>query len=403
MSQSLKIVLALIFVTALGWVLLQPVLDAVEPSPRRSPEEGPAPEEARRTQTGHEPAELPEGFRTQTLFTAYPKRCLRARPPASDVIAVERGGSVAAGGLEGIIQEFPARALTGVGIDGRIAWSNERGIAIGTVSADRVWPLTYARDLVWSPIAPCALVPAKGGSTLLVLPSREPLVRADVRSVAFSPDGRKVALVLKEERATSVWVASLSGDRMREVMRVSPDVRVELRGWSPTARTVYYDDPSGGLSFVTTSDPPQSGRVSSEPIEQLEYCGDRLLGIRAGAVVEISTRGPHELTAGEDRYRYLSCSPNGDFIAAIGRRGLVLLDPAGGLLRELTQDSGYTDVFVDWGEGGAGVIFGRVRSDPVAAEIWHLAEGGSARATGITYRGGPGAVDWAASPPTGLP
>jgi len=414
MSPTLKAVLALVFTAALGWVLLRPVLEAVEqdplgvraaPSPSREATAAPDPS-PRPTETEQDAAVLPDDLRIESLASAYPARCLRPHPPTADVIAVDRGAAIASGPLGGPQTELPGDMLLGVGVDGRVAGRAGNGSFISAPEVDSVRRLSDVRLVVWSPVSRCGVAVAKDGA-LLALPSEQLLVEANVRTVAFSPDGRMLALVVKEEQATSIWVVSLRGVEMREVSREAPDIQIELRGWDPGGKALYLRTGGAGLSFVTMGAPPRTGRLSSEPVDELdqplEQCDGRVLGLVRNQIAQITIRGPQMLTEGGEGYSYISCSPDGRFIAAIGSRGLVLLDANGGFLRDLTEDSGYTDVFVDWGEAGAGLVFGRVGSDPVAAELWYLPEGGSARPTGITYRGGPRAVDWAASPPTGMP
>lgn len=438
MSQTWKVVAALVFVTVLGWVLLQPVFDAVEidavdgtaendtgngtrptGSSETSPSEEPTPEPS---PSEEEVAGLPEEFRTKPLWDRYPTACFEAAEPGPEplVAAVDAGGRVRFGTPSGPTRPGPEGGATlgrvemihGFNSAGDLYAAGSRKQAFiappeGSQGADGESRLGRLRSVAWSPRGGCG-VAVDGKGSLVVVPDdgAGQLVRDDVRSAAFSADGRKLAVVLEEDEATSLWVASLTGDRMREVYRDRRDAGIEIEAWAPQGGAIYLVlGEQQGLSFVTLNSPPMSGRVSVDPIDQLRGCGDRVLGIMSGAIVEVTERGPHFLAASERDYRYLSCAPNGAFIAAIGDEGLVLLDGDGNFLRDLTQDSGYTDVFVDWGEAGSGLIFGRVPSDgdPVAAELWHLAEGGSARPTGLTYRGGRRAVDWAASPPTGLP
>ena len=418
MVQTLKVLAALIFVGVLGWVLLQPVfdavdIDAVEPdneqtatpleSREASPSEEPSPQP---TESDDAPEPLPEEFRTERLLRPFPASC--SRPPITDhdVLAVDRGTRIAIGTLAGPLEEVPAKALAGISVDGRLAWEKGDGaVAFAEPDTETVTTVDRGRGVVWSPVSSCGVVMGDEDTGLLVIPSGEPLVQADIRDAAFSPDGRKLAVVVDGPRATSVWVASVSGLTLREVFRERPGFAVRLKGWSPDGETLYITWPDGGLSFVTASDPPMSGGLSVRPVAELEHCGDRLLGIVGGRVAEITTRGPDYMTSGQEAYRYMSCAPAGNFIAAIGNQGLVLLDGNGNFLRDLTQDSGFTDVFVDWGTQGSGVLLGRVRSagSRVAAELWHIPEGGTPAPTGIAYRVSPYAVEWSGSLPTGLP
>ncbi|MFP5352535.1 MAG: hypothetical protein ACLGIB_08235 [Actinomycetota bacterium] len=422
MSQTLKVTAALVFVAILGWVLLQPVFDAVEivdetgtertatpidpTEPTSSEAAPPAPSEPE-----EESAALPEEFRTQPLSESYPKRCLRPGAATEDLVMVKTGDRVVAGPLRGPLEELGGRDILGISAsDGWVAWADgDRAAFIARPGVhDTISPVRVVRAVVWSPVSRCGLAVTKDGRLSLQL-GNATLVRDEVRTVAFSPDGRKLAIVTAEDEATSIWIAALDGERMREVLRERPGVAIDLEGWSPAGDAIFYRLDRGGLGFVTTSVPPLSGRVSPEPSDELDHpleqCGGRLLGLIQNRIAEITIQGPEYLTGPQPPYRYISCAPAGNFIAAIGNEGLVLLDGSGNFLRDLTQDSGFTDVFVDWGAPGRGLIFGRVRSDgsPVAAELWYISEGGSPVPTGVTYRAGPDAVDWSGSPPTGLP
>ena len=419
MSQTLKVLAAVTFVAVLGWVLLQPVFDAVdidadEPdvevtatpleSPEPLPSDEPSPEPS---PSDEESAGLPEEFRTRPFFDSYPERCLRPGAPSGDLVLVDRGNRVAAGPLRGPLEEWEGSRIFGVSaFDGWAAWAGqERGASVARPGIhDTIDLLRAERAVAWSPTSPCGLALREDGR-LSVIHEDATLVRDGVGTVAFSLDGRKLAMVTVEDHATSIWVATLTGDRMREVLRERAGAPVRLLGWSPNGKAVFFIKGDGGLSFVSTGTPPQSAQVSTRPVEELEPCGDRLLAILGDRIAEISIRGPEFLTEGGTGYRYISCSPAGNFIAAIGDEGLVLLDGEGAFLRDLTQDSGYSDVFVDWGAPGRGLLFGRVRSEgsPVAAELWYISEGGTPIPTGVTYRGGPRAVDWSGTPPTGLP
>lgn len=430
MSQSLKAALALIFMAVLGWVLLQPVFDAVELPPAArdqttdpSPSDGPSelsPDPSPEPTPNQEDPRLPDEFRRRPLSDRYPPVCLETVNPASPLIAVvTEGGRLRFGTPAGPSRPGPGGGTTpgrinrlhdfnGTGDLYAAGSATRAAIASpqGSQGADGESRLGSTRSVIWSPRGGCGVAIDSAGS-LLVIPDDGAgrVVRDAVDHAAFSPDGRRLAVVLKEPQATSLWVAGLTGDRMQEVLREPPDASLKLRAWSPDGQTIYFTPFSGGLSFVTTSDPPQSGRLTTDAVEELEQCGDRLLAVSSGAILAVDTTGLDELTSRTEEYRHISCSPDGSFIAAIGAQGLVLLDGSGALLRDLTQDSGYTDVFVDWGRQGTGLIFGRVRTggDPKAAELWFIPEGNSPRSTGITYRHGPNAVGWAASPPTGLP
>lgn len=438
MSPSVKAVLALVFVVVTGAVLIQPILDAAETPLVGAPEEDPTPARTKRFKSGPIPPRSPSpvpsapspggavsgAFRTQSFSQRYPAPCLGRRGAApgdgEHLIAAVIGrrltfgttagpGSVAARGgtSSGKVDAFLGFNLTA---ELYAASSGNRAFVSapeGAQGADGDSGLGNIETVVWSPASSCGVAIGEHGS-LLALPydGGGPLLRADVTAAGFSPDGRKLAVVLDEAGTTSVWVGDLHGTTLREVHRAR-DRPVELKAWSPDGTTLYLSfGPDSGLSSLTvqrTSVPPVSGGVVATPVTALAQCGGRLVGIVNGRVADISTRGPDYLTPGGTEYSAASCSPEGSFIAAIRSGRLVLLDGNGNVVRDLTTDTGYRDVFVDWGPRGAGLLFGRVAQGSNAAEVWYVPEGGTARATGLTYTPGGGAIDWSASPPTGLP
>ncbi len=453
MNSGLKSVLALAFVGVMGFVLVQPILASVDggdreaaapprrgraspskvqatPEPTRAPEETPTPEpeptptpeptpeptptpspEPSPSEAASEDGVLAGPFRRQDLVEPYPKACLRRASAATSpgTIAVGRKGRLTVGSPSGRVATT-GRADTPVGFDvtGRrlAALRGSQTLVVGTRTGTRFQRAGGARAWAWSPTSRCAVSIGRGGA----LEARTAggravatLVEGNVKSFALSSDGRRLALVLVEGETTSVWTAKLSGTRMREIQRLRSGPRVSLRAWSPNGRVLYLSlGRDSGLSFVTTSDPPQEGGIVKAGVDAFEPCGDRLLGIVQGRIAELSKRGPEYLTARGSRHNALSCSPRADFIAAVRAGRLVLLDREGGFLRELATDRGYRDLFVDWGRRGAGLIFGRRRNGSKNPEVWYIPEGGTARSTGLTYNARRG-VDWSGSRPTGIP
>ena len=426
MSPSLKASLALIFVAAMGAILIRPIVNAVDAPVVAEPDDTPAPARSKRAKVSPTPRPSPspepspssEGglisgpFRTQPLESPYPARCLNrsAAPQLPGLIAAVADGRVAIGYPDGrVIDSAPL--LRVVGFD-----YSERGLAGVRAKGGFVdgllsrTPRRHPDYIAWAftPMTNCALRLRSDGA-LWVEPNRgKPVILArDVRTFAIAPDGQRIALVLEEDATTSVWLADLDGTSLQEVQRVRTGPRVSLKAWSPNGRTLYMTfGPDSGLSFVTVTDssaPPLSGGVVAVPVTSLEQCGDRLLGVVNGAIATITTRGPDYLTDTNAGYTAVSCAPNGSFRAALRDDDLFLLDAEGRELRDLTLDPGFRDVYVDWGERGAGVLLGRVPTGGGAGQVWHIAEGGAARNTGLAFTPGPGAIDWSASPPTGLP
>ena len=445
MSPSLKAVLALVFVVGMGAVLIRPILNSTdatpaaapevaEPSPKRTKAKAPAPSPTPEPAPSPEPSPEPSStgddglisgpFRTQPLFDRYPASCLRqvGSPGEQSLIAAVDSGRVSFGTTAGPVEPGPAggsslgkvKALLGFDRTGDLyaARSGSGGVVLsppeGLQGGDGDPGYGKISSISWSPISNCSVAIGEGGS-LVVLPSRGPdqLVREGVVSAAFSPNGRRLGLVIEEGETTSVWVADLNGTNMREVQRVRTGPAVSLEAWSPDEKTLYLTlGRNSGLSFVSfprPSVPPLRGVVATTSVSSLEQCGDDLVGVVNGAIATISTRGPDYLSDSDSGFTEVSCAPNGAFMAALRDDDLILLDANGRELRDLTLDSGFRDVYVDWGEGGTGLVFGRVPSGGGAAQVWHIAEGGAARNTGLVFTPRPGAIDWAASPPTGLP
>jgi hypothetical protein len=431
MSPSLKAVLALIFVAVLGAVLIRPILDAAdaplvaapadEPSPRRSKRTAasPTPKPSPSRVPSPDPSAASEGglisgpFRTQPLFDRYPQRCLpqRRAAEARTEIAVAGRTGVAVADINGSgRRDIGERTVLGFSLGGaEFAVSGSGGTSVyGFLDGEPSVELRDVKAWAYSPTSSCALALQAGRLVAEPFgPSRAVLVEGSVESFAFSPSGRRLAIVMEDDKTTSVWVADLNGATMREVQRQRTGARIEIKGWSADERTLYLTfSPGSGLSFVTFTErsaPPLSGRVVSARVTSLEQCGTRLLGVVSGAIAVISNKGPNYLTERKAGYTAVSCAPNGGFTAAIRGGDLVLLDGGGRELRDLTLDSGFRDIYVDWGDGGRGVLFGRVPAGGGAAQLWHIPEGGTARSTGLTFRPGPGGVDWSASPPSGIP
>lgn len=437
MSPTLKAALALVFVAVVGGILIQPILDAAdtdvvaappaetsEPSERETeepdtPESSPEPEP---TPTSSPSGGLVTGpFRTQPLFDRYPSSCMRASSAQESLIAVIADDEVRFGTVEGPTDPGPpghttlGRVTNLQGFNGPgdlYAAGTKKRASIappeGSQGADGKTRLGEVGSIVWSPFSSCGVAVMRDGS-LLVVPDDGAgrLVRDGVVRAAFSPDGRRLAVVLEEGETTSVWVADLTGTTMREVHRQRTGPRVSFKAWSPDGFTLYLTSgPDGGLRFVgftKTSGPPLSGGIVAASVRGFEQCSGRLLGIVNGAVAEITRLGPDYLTEADAGFTAVSCSPNGAFMAALRDDDLLLLNGDGSPVRDLTTDSGFRDEFVDWGPSGAGLIFGRVPESGGEAQVWYIPEGGTARDTGLRYRPGPRAIDWAASPPTGLP
>ena len=422
MSPSLKAALALVFVVLVGAVLIQPILSASDTDPvATSPTEPaePSEQETEEPDTPEpspepEPTPSPSGgviagpFRTQPLVDRYPARCLDRSSTGSSRLAVAGADGVVTAELGGSERDVVGeRNVLGFDAGGSKVAVRAEGREVSVYDfLDGSPPKPEEGVTAWaySPTSNCAVAVQDGGLVAEPTgPGRSVLVESGATAFAFSPDGATLAVVMREGETASVWVADLNGTRMREVHRQNALSRPSLEGWSPDGRTLYLaPGPGKSLSFVTTSRHPVSASLGGARITGLEQCSERLLGIVDGAVAEITRVGPDYLTDTDAGYTAVSCSPNGVFMAAL-RQGDLLLLNADGPVRDLTTDAGFRDVFADWGPAGTGLVFGRVPDGGGDAQVWYIPEGGTARDTGLRYRPGPGAIDWAASPPTGLP
>lgn len=428
MNPGVQAVIAFVFVTVLGAVLIQPILDAVDSTdPTATPTE-PAEPDPTRSRAADAPAPTPEPspsagasdevsgpLRTQPLFDRYPRRCLgaaTARPDrlvfvADDLVQTATNfqadpgqGQVAASSLAGL--NVTATTYASYTKPGDVLFAPWEGVA----GADGARSGPRIEAAAWSPVSSCGLSLTSEGS-LQVVPNGAVLVPEGVRHFAFSPDGRQVAVVIDEGIATSIWLTRLSGARMREVYRVEKGARLRIEGWAPDGEIVYFTRPGHPmLRFVDAAGSEQTGRIRGVADVRLEQCADRLVAVLDATIAELPGWRPFfYLTDGsaEGRDTAASCSPDGRFIAAIRDDSLVLLDSDGNLIRDLTTDGGHRDIDPDWGDSGAGLLFGRIPDGGGSAQVWHIPEGGVPRNTGLVYRPGPRAIDWSASPPIGLP
>ncbi len=428
MNTSLSAFLALVFVGALGIVLIQPVLDAVDTAPttaasrpakqrgagdRPSPPAEPSAEPQATpapTPSTAAPAAISGPFRRTELAARLPRVCFASTGRITEPgdVAVGTGRSVTVGAISGQVSTTRrAGSVIGFNASGREIALLERLKKLFLASSDAMGfrARSDIRAWAWSPIGECGFGIDDGGTLFAETAAgdRVVLVAEGVRTFIVSPDGRRLGLVLEEGPTTSVWIADLAAEVMHEVQRDPARRRLALEAWSSDGRALYLSSGRGdGFSFVTTGRRPREGGIVAVPVRNLELCGSRLLGIVNGAVAEISLRGPDYLTDTQAGYSAVSCSPEGGFMAAIRSGRLVLLNADGSFVRDLATDRGYRDTFVEWGPRGAGVVFGRTRANAKRTEVWYIPEGGTARNTGLTYSAR-GSIDWSATPPAGLP
>lgn len=487
MSTAAKTIAALVFVALLGGVLTLPLRDNQPSRPQRvaaAPSAEPSPSPTKRSSGPTGP------LRTKRFVQRYPKACLRPvpRPAGGGLLAVHRGRSIAvtttSGAITASISPIPALGkppLVSWSPSGRYLAAGSQGLmwtadgesvlaANGEFQHGFVWQ-SPADPWGWSPVADCGLSIESGapgvrfGGALWVSSADpdvtslgRPLLDRGVESFAYSRDGRRLGLVLKEGRVRSLWFAHLEQNRMVEVRRfVRHTCCIELAGWSPDDRDLLYWAGSGASVMadgwplegvnawgkVSRYTPRTSSRgfrlsngIFTEP-DWIVNCGGRLVaplgGDRfptSGRVISFlrPNRRPVRVSSGNFADVDPTCSPNGELIVvarspALGnanvrppQEALYLLsatDPRNAdPLRPITEEGGPSEGSPEWGPPHTGILYlSRLRgsADP---ELWFIAEGSSQpRSLGLTVSCaralGPCnptmLYDWSATPPDGLP
>ena len=370
--KAVKTVAALIFVTALGIVLVQPVLSADdEPSRRAQPENTPAEAEPQSPDRADEV--------TIELSARYPKRCMRkTRAAPTGLVAARRGSTATIG--------FPdARPVARIGVSGDVAWSPsgrflaERGGRVFDQSGNPQGALFFEpHEWQWSPVADCALAVTEKGNLTFSIPDTSKkgirLLQA-VEDFDLSPNGRRLAVVIGDG---GLWIADLRRGRIVQ----ATDGMASIVGWFSNRSVLYSKSPgSGKLRFATGQGKTAIVRGAFAG-GTLVRCRDRSL--LASAVTEVNrplaelvsrnggirldVLGPPPIVY--DGYSDAACSPDGRFIAAsaIARGGLkgplLLLRSDGTFVREVvsgrTANPEWSDdglVFAKFDKAGRGRLW----------------------------------------------
>lgn len=407
--KAVKTIAALIFLTALGIVLIQPVLGAddgperkrkaaagAEPSEPSEPAD-PEDEEGAEEEDGDEPA--------FELTARYPRTCTRRVPPASTGLIAARRGSRVTIGLPGGGIETTAE------VEGDAAWSPsgrylaERGGRFYDTSGVPVGTLFF-RPLrwQWSPVADCALAVTEAGKLTYSIPDTDrrgiQLVDSPVADFELSPNGRRVAVVTRD---SGLWVAKLrSGKAVR-----ATGGPASLVGWYSNRSVLYSkSEGSGKLRYATG----RRSRVvrGTFATASLARCEDRTLLValatesdaplaelvsRNGRIERVVLAPPPAAYAG---YSGASCSPDGGFIVAStltdgGERGpLVLLQSDGSFVRELMGGSTANPAW-----RSAGVVFVKFGAAE-RGRLWFIPPNGAVPVQTPHKVGAPTQYDWAA-------
>ncbi|MFN2526184.1 MAG: hypothetical protein ABR505_07965 [Actinomycetota bacterium] len=445
-------------------LLGKPILDAVgSAAPRKRPPPSAAPVLPSPTptpdQTVPTPSPPPPPVPTEGLLLVgrYPEACL-------EPVETVSGDGLVAAWHEGRVQITApggGDVLELSDVQPPVQWSASgrylvtRGPVLWTSEGESLGPLVHLpsgarveqpeRGLAWSPVADCALVTvgdtAAGRALSLVLarPNVDPteILRGDIRDVAYSPDGTRLAVVAKQEGGPAagyeVWSLELaSGELERLLAFEGGTAQVTLAGWSGND-ILYWAAPGVSVAADGWELTGVSGHgairvysrgqtmLTSSPTSFIEPCADRLVGVLGGdrffdAEAEGVTRSesplrlaylepgraPEFITSEGESYYSPTCSPDDRYIVAISGEGrerrLTLLDTSGAFLRTLTIDEGYADELASWGPSGTGVLFRRAPGGGAPDALWFIPEGAPARALGLNV----GSFDWSAEGPSGL-
>jgi hypothetical protein len=276
---------------------------------------------------------------------------------------------------------------------------------------DGVW-------FAWSPVADCMIFGGRR-SLRLVAPGRDEVVllREKVSDLAFSPNGKRVALVLGEGRLMRLVIVDLESGRV--VRAPFPaEVVMAILGWTPDSTALFYGTASGasisadGVRIRLLPVPrdighlprvtPTTYRASAVAAPDFyEPCGTSSVIVEGSGRESTGNKrlvtfdpvgGTRPLTSVSD-WVHISpaCSPGGRYIAAIRApdrgsvddRHLVVLSRDGSFLDDLTPLQAGADEYPSWGP--AGVVFVN-RPTSGAPEVWFIPEGGTARSTGLTVQ-----------------
>jgi hypothetical protein len=405
--KAVKTIAALIFLTALGIVLIQPVLgadDGAEPTKRKAAA-GAEPSEPADPDDGDEANEEDPADEPAFELTArYPRRCVRRVPAASTGLLAARRGSRVTIGLPG------GGIETTAAVEGDAAWSPsgrylaERGGQVYDATGAPVGTLFFRPvRWQWSPVADCALAVTEAGKLTFSIPATDrrgiQLVDAPVADFELSPNGRRVAVVTRD---TGLWVAKL---RSGKTVHVTGGP-ASLVGWYSNRSVLYSkSEGSGKLRYATG----RRARVvkGAFATASLARCEGRTLLVALATESDaplaelVSRDGRIErevlaAPAGYAGFSGASCSPDGGFVVASaqtgsgGRGPLVLLQSDGTFVRELmrgrTANPTWTSqgvVFVKFGAAGRG-------------RLWFIPPNGAAPVETPHKVGAPNQYDWAA-------
>ena len=395
--KAVKTIAALIFMSALAIVLVQPVLGAGDDPKERT---------RGRAETSDDPGDTPpdaggEDGEEVALVSRYPKRCMRKTRDAPTGLVAARRGSIADVG-------FPdARPLARIDVSGDVAWSPsgtflaERGGRVFDQSGNPQGALFFEpREWQWSPVADCALATTERGGLTFSIPDTKRkgirLLNAPVRDFELSPNGRLLAAVVE---GRGLYVADLERGKLTQ----ATEGRASLEGWYSNRSVLFSkSEGQGKLRYATKRGKTRVVRNAFAG-GTIVHCGGRVL------LVSLATKFNPPLTELKSRrgritealletgpeyhgYSSASCSPDGRFIAASAvvrdeKGPLALLAPDGTVVREL--DTGRT-ANPQWSEDGLIYVkFGKAGR----GRLWLISQGSQPVPTAYKV-GAPTQYDW---------
>ena len=399
------------------------IIATAAPEPPDEPE---PPAEPEPTEEAEPPLARRRLVRCERVVGAHAPGLVAGAGPARVHIATPAGDDVASVPADPPVGWSPSGRLLATGPHGDL-WRAD-GTPFTARETQRAFVSNRRLSWAWSPAADCALaLDADGVLYVIDADTRgapqsyaEIAVERGAESFAWSPDGRRFAVVVDRGAARRILVARLPRPRWLEVKRFYPRVCcVTLGGWSPDGRhLLYWAGP--GVSAMADGWPLRS--VSGAGVHlwgstlptpgAITECGDRLVGLVGGdrhqqgnqiAVLRPARRP--EVLSGRSTYRGPSCSATGEYIAVSRDGRLEVIRSDGAPVIDPGPDDLLTELAPEWGPPGTGVLV--VRQAHVFRQLWFLPEGGSE--SGYTTTLYPGSAplrslfDWSATPPTDLP